>query len=103
MIPENGNWRDRAACQNDWRDGSADFFYDTMPMSVEWAKDRCRGCPVIDRCLEYALDNNEPYGVWGGLTADERRALLRQRMRQRRSAAIQWGGGAAGGGFRRTA
>nr|WP_317908872.1 WhiB family transcriptional regulator [Bifidobacterium callitrichos] len=52
-----------------WRDGSAGFFYDTLPMSVEWAKSRCRDCPVIDQCLRYALDHNEIYGVWGGMAA----------------------------------
>ncbi|KAA8817839.1 WhiB family transcriptional regulator [Bifidobacterium callitrichos] len=38
-------------------------------MSVEWAKSRCRDCPVIDQCLRYALDHNEIYGVWGGMAA----------------------------------
>lgn len=37
----------------------------------------CRPCPVRQRCLATALDNREEFGVWGGLTERERRALLR--------------------------
>jgi WhiB family redox-sensing transcriptional regulator len=44
------------------------------------AKAVCAGCPVIANCLSWALAAREPYGVWGGLSADEREALLeRQR------------------------
>ena len=43
------------------------------------AKAICARCPVRDACLAYALDTGEAFGVWGGLTEDERRAMLRQR------------------------
>ncbi len=43
------------------------------------AKAVCRHCPVILQCLADALDNRCEFGVWGGLTERERRALLRQR------------------------
>jgi WhiB family redox-sensing transcriptional regulator len=33
----------------------------------------CKACPVQKICLDYALAANEPYGVWGGTLADERR------------------------------
>ncbi len=36
------------------------------------AKAICSRCPVIDDCLKAALRSNEPYGVWGGMSADER-------------------------------
>jgi WhiB family redox-sensing transcriptional regulator len=36
------------------------------------AKAVCAGCPVITQCREHALRVREPYGVWGGLTEDER-------------------------------
>lgn len=39
----------------------------------------CRHCPVQMECLADALDNRVPFGVWGGLTERERRALLRTR------------------------
>ncbi|MGV0837982.1 WhiB family transcriptional regulator [Mycolicibacterium thermoresistibile] len=38
----------------------------------------CRHCPVRNECAADALDNQIEYGVWGGLTERERRALLRQ-------------------------
>lgn len=41
------------------------------------AKRLCQGCPVIEECLEYALTANEPWGVWGGTTARERKGMRR--------------------------
>ena len=39
------------------------------------AKRVCRRCPVIEQCRRHALAVEEPYGVWGGLSAVERNAL----------------------------
>jgi WhiB family redox-sensing transcriptional regulator len=39
------------------------------------AKQVCRGCPVRERCLEYALAEGIPFGVWGGMSAAERAEL----------------------------
>jgi WhiB family redox-sensing transcriptional regulator len=43
------------------------------------AKLVCQGCPVRTECLADALDNRVEFGVWGGMTERERRALLRRR------------------------
>ena len=43
------------------------------------AKSVCRGCPVVAECLADALDSRTDFGVWGGMTQRERRALLRRR------------------------
>lgn len=43
------------------------------------AKRVCTGCPVRTECLAEALDNEIEWGVWGGMTERERRALLRRR------------------------
>lgn len=43
------------------------------------AKQICVGCPVRTECLAEALDNQVEWGVWGGMTERERRALLRRR------------------------
>ena len=38
----------------------------------------CRDCPVVAECLADALDNQVEFGVWGGMTERQRRALLKQ-------------------------
>ncbi|MFE2850211.1 WhiB family transcriptional regulator [Streptomyces lavendulae] len=43
------------------------------------AKRVCTGCPVRTECLTEALDNRIEFGIWGGMTERERRALLRRR------------------------
>ena len=40
------------------------------------AKQICQDCPVVANCLRWALAAREPYGVWGGLSVEEREALL---------------------------
>jgi WhiB family transcriptional regulator, redox-sensing transcriptional regulator len=42
------------------------------------AKVVCQKCPVIAECLADALDNRTEFGVWGGMTERERRALLKR-------------------------
>ena len=37
----------------------------------------CASCPVVDDCLDHALDTNERFGVWGGTTEKQRRQLSR--------------------------
>lgn len=40
------------------------------------AKAICQVCPVEKDCVDYALDIREPYGIWGGTTESDRRALI---------------------------
>lgn len=70
------NWRDRAACLG----LDPELFFpvsDVGPGAVQTAaaKAVCARCPVRAECLADALDAGNDYGVWGGLTEDERRAL----------------------------
>lgn len=48
---------------------------------AEEAKAVCALCPVREACLEYAITAREKDGVWGGLTARERRRIIRRRRR----------------------
>ena len=43
---------------------------------IAQAKAICRTCPAIAECLAHALKVQEPYGIWGGHSEDERAALL---------------------------
>lgn len=54
--------------------------------SVTIAKKVCKNCPIRERCLEIALENDERYGVWGGLSERERRRLKRRGIGGQRSA-----------------
>ncbi|MBY6683126.1 WhiB family transcriptional regulator [Rhodococcus sp. BP-316] len=65
---ENWNWQLDAACRGE---RSASFF-DTDPAGEATAKKLCEVCPVAAQCLEYAMDAEEPYGIWGGLSPEER-------------------------------
>ena len=42
---------------------------------VQAAKAVCAGCPVVEQCLAYAMSGGEKYGVWGGKSENQRRAL----------------------------
>jgi len=43
------------------------------------AKALCAACPVVQQCLNHALQVHEPYGVWGGLNINEREMVLAHR------------------------
>ncbi|MDO5671528.1 MAG: WhiB family transcriptional regulator [Actinomycetaceae bacterium] len=45
------------------------------------AKAICAECPVISQCREYALKTREPYGIWGGLSEEERAAIIASKRR----------------------
>lgn len=60
----------RAKCRNE--PTNIDFSEED---DVDEAKEFCLGCPVILECLKSALDSNERWGVWGGLTPSERRTI----------------------------
>src|SRR5277367_7044931 len=73
-MPWTQDWTLRAACR-----GAAPDALFTSGAAQHRAKSVCRGCPVRTECLADALDNRVEFGVWGGLTERERRALLRRR------------------------
>ncbi len=50
---------------------------------VREAKQVCEGCPVRELCRDYALENEEEFGVWGGLSEPERWELINARRARR--------------------
>ena len=77
-------WRVKARCRCD----DAVHFYapaqgetrDQRRVREDAARALCGGCPVRAECLAYALDVQEPHGIWGGTDELERRRLLRGRV-----------------------
>ncbi len=85
-IVINMDWRSRAACL----DKDPELFFpvgNTGPalLQIEEAKSVCRRCPVMDTCLQWAIETGQDAGVWGGMSEDERRALKRRAARARRA------------------
>jgi WhiB family transcriptional regulator, redox-sensing transcriptional regulator len=68
------DWSTQAAC----RTTDPDELF-VQGAAQNRAKAVCTGCPVRTECLADALDNRVEFGVWGGMTERERRALLRRR------------------------
>ena len=56
----------------------SDFEEDPKGGSTRDAKRICTGCNVKAQCLEYALANDERFGIWGGLSERERRKLKKR-------------------------
>ncbi|WP_417562212.1 WhiB family transcriptional regulator [Microbacterium sp.] len=53
-------------------------FFPEKGGSTRDAKRVCASCEVRAQCLEYALQNDERFGIWGGLSERERRKLKRR-------------------------
>ncbi len=68
------SWGERASCRSTNPD--ALFVQGALQHA---AKKVCHGCPVRTECLAEALDGRMEFGVWGGMTERERRAILRRR------------------------
>lgn len=67
------SWQTEALCaQTD-----PEAFFPEKGGSTREAKRICDGCEVRSACLEYALQNDERFGIWGGLSERERRKLRR--------------------------
>jgi WhiB family transcriptional regulator, redox-sensing transcriptional regulator len=79
-MPASGpsGWEQAALCaQTD-----PEAFFPETGQSAPGAKAVCRACPVQGECLESALANDERFGVWGGLSEQERRELAERRAGQ---------------------
>lgn len=80
------DWRSKAACLN----VDPELFFpigNTGPAIAQAAEAKavCASCTVKDTCLQWAIDNNQDSGVWGGMSEDERRAYKRRNARVRRA------------------
>jgi len=67
-------WRDEALCA----ETDPEAFFPEKGGSTREAKRVCRSCDVRAECLEYALEHDERFGIWGGMSERERRRLKRE-------------------------
>jgi len=56
-----------------------DLFFPGLGVSPREAKEICKTCDARLACLEFALQNGEKFGVWGGTSERQRRRIRRQR------------------------
>ncbi|MEU4949853.1 WhiB family transcriptional regulator [Streptomyces lavendulae] len=68
------SWHARAACHGMDPDSADELFFHAPRdrWAIREALETCGMCPVRQECFDYALDNEEKEGIWGGMTADER-------------------------------
>lgn len=57
----------------------SEYWFTGTRAAEAWAKAQCQTCPIINECLLGAFERNEEYGIFGGLTAQERRELQRRK------------------------
>jgi WhiB family transcriptional regulator, redox-sensing transcriptional regulator len=76
-VPDEYAWMLEGSC----RGADTRAFFPCNGLGVEAAQRICRGCPVQNECLEYALQHRIEQGVWGGASERERRRILRGRRR----------------------
>ncbi len=81
------DWRHFAEC----RDEDPELFFpigNTGPamLQIEDAKAVCRRCPVVNQCLQWAIESGQDAGVWGMTSEDERRKMKRRAVRQQQRA-----------------
>ncbi|ALG14806.1 WhiB family transcriptional regulator [Kibdelosporangium phytohabitans] len=81
-VVEQWDWQLQGNCRGQ---ESAVFFHPdnergpARRMRQARAKQVCHDCPVLMQCRQHALKTREPFGVWGGLDEDERRAIFSNR------------------------
>ncbi len=78
-LTANWDWQLAGAC----RGMDVDAFYHPprernrhRERRIAQAKAICAHCPVITQCRQHALESREPYGIWGGLSEEERADIL---------------------------
>jgi WhiB family redox-sensing transcriptional regulator len=70
-------WTEDALCAQ----ADPDLFFPDKGGSTREAKDVCTRCPVQVECLDYALKNEERFGIWGGVSERDRRRIHRATRR----------------------
>jgi WhiB family redox-sensing transcriptional regulator len=72
------SWYKYGECQNH----DQDLFFPERGSSTVKAKAICNACPVQKECLDFAVERKERFGIWGGKSERERRAIRREQRLQ---------------------
>jgi WhiB family redox-sensing transcriptional regulator len=77
------DWRDRSACAKLPKEVFFNYNSNNLEASQRrehktLALETCKSCPVIDKCFEFAICNNEQFGIWAGLTPDQRKPFVKR-------------------------
>lgn len=75
MSGDTPTWVQYAECAG----VNPDLFFPERGGDGHQARAVCAVCPVKAACLNHALDNNEKFGIFGGMGPRERRALMKRR------------------------
>lgn len=73
FVVPNATWRLSGSCAST---GNPDLWYSDNRREIRQAQLICWGCPVLKECLIFAFENKETFGVWGGMTAKERKRAM---------------------------
>lgn len=73
----NDDWREQALCAGK----ETNLFFPESGLNAAIRQSRmmkafCKACPVRIDCLHYAINTEEPFGIWGGLSAKERKVVF---------------------------
>jgi WhiB family redox-sensing transcriptional regulator len=87
------NWMESALC----RQTDAELWFPDrenpnpagLIRSIRAAQNVCRSCPVQTECLDYALSNNEKFGVWAGINMNTAKAHTREELRRQRGIKVR--------------
>jgi WhiB family redox-sensing transcriptional regulator len=88
-LINNPEWHEDAECAKPQNNDKINNFFANKP-SQQWeAKKLCNECPVRKQCVQWALNNKQIWGIWGGLTPEQIRRTLSvnwegQEMRHKR-------------------
>jgi WhiB family redox-sensing transcriptional regulator len=52
------------------------LFFSESPKRIAVAKNLCASCPITSKCLQFALDEEIEFGIFGGTTPQERKVML---------------------------
>ena len=84
MTNVNVSWMSEGLCRTsaNVRKSDANWYAEIGTTECLLAVRICKQCPVSETCLQFALENEEEFGVWGGFAAGQRDGLLRGMSRE---------------------